>query len=106
MAVSRRAATAYRLFMAACLGLSASPTFADEDPVPLGKITRETAEDLVVDGLGRVPLGQVPVALYKVADFARTIGEAAVEREDRTRGADIILMRSDAALISGLVAQG
>src|SRR4051812_26936439 len=106
MTLSRRAATVYRLVIAASLGLSASPTFADADPVPLNRIAQDMAETLIVDGLGHVPLGQAPVALYKVADFVRTIGEAAVEKEDRTRGADIILMRSDAALIHGLVAQG
>jgi hypothetical protein len=53
-----------------------------------------------------LPLGYVPVKLYKLADFGRQIGVAAVEKEEETRNGDIVLMRADAALISGLVARG
>lgn len=82
------------------------PARAAEDPVPLNKIFRETGESLVVDTLGKLPLGTIPVAIYKVADFGREIGVAAVEKEEKTRDGEVVLMRADAALLKGLVARG
>lgn len=98
----RRGAIAAGL-IAAFLAGSAS---AEEGPVPFGKIGRDAAESMIVDGLGKVPLGQIPVAGYKLAMFAKDVGNAAVEKEERTRDGDIMLMRADAALLKGLVAQG
>ena len=75
-------------------------------PNPVFKVVRESGEDMVVDALGKVPLGKVPVAIYKVADFGRELGVAATEREDKSLGANIILVNADAALFKGMVARG
>jgi len=92
------------LVCAACVSAS------EQDPLPINTIVAETARDvrnsMIVDGLGKIPLGQIPVALYRVADFSREIGVAAVDKEDRTRDAQIVLLDADAALIQGLVARG
>lgn len=106
--LKRRAAA--RLLVGALLASVAWVSVARQDPLPINTLAAETARDvrnsMIVDGLGRMPLGQIPVVLYKVADFSREIGVAAVDKEDRTRDAQIVLLDADAALIQGLVARG
>lgn len=77
-----------------------------DDPKPFFKIIRETGEETIIDALGAHPLGKLPVAIYKAADFARQVGVAATEREDASRSATMVLVNADAALLKGMIAQG
>lgn len=75
-------------------------------PIPFNKIAQDTGESLVVEGIGAFPLGRIPVAGYKAADFVRLIGEAAVEKEALAQRAEIVLMNADAARLKRLVTAG
>lgn len=72
-------------------------------PIPFNKIAQDTGESLVVEGIGAFPLGRIPVAGYKVVDFVRLVGEAAVEKEALAQRAEIVLMNADAARLKRLV---
>lgn len=78
----------------------------EKGPIPFNKIAQDTGESLVVEGIGAFPLGRIPVAGYKAADFVRLVGEAAVEKEVLEQRAEIVLMNADAARLKRLVAAG
>jgi hypothetical protein len=79
---------------------------ASDEPSPTHAVGREAAEKLVIEGLGLTPLGKPWVATYKVADFARKVGVAAVELETRATEAKLMLISADGALLEGLRARG
>jgi hypothetical protein len=92
--------------MAVCVLMSGNAWTEESDPKPLSEVAWGAGEEEVIDVLGKVPLGKIPVAVYKVVDFGRELGVAATEREDQTLGADMILMNADAALLKGMHARG
>lgn len=94
------------LLFAISAGASCFAAGAEQGPIPFNKIATEGRDTLIVETLGTLPLGRIPVAGYKVVEFARYVGEAAVEKEDDALRAEVVLMNADAARLKRLVAAG
>lgn len=79
-----------------------NPTFAK-----VSKVMLEPFESLVLGGLGAMgPVGATAAGVYKVADVARALGAAATNNEDRTLGAELLAITSDAEFLKARLAQG
>lgn len=105
-AAGRRALSVAILLSAISVCAPCFAADAEEGPIPFNKIAQDTGESLVVEGIGAFPLGRIPVAGYKVVDFVRLVGEAAVEKEALVQHAEIVLMNADAARLKRLVTAG
>ena len=89
---------------------------------PLYTVSSSVAQDSVVEGLWSLRKWRTAVArglpkvasgaafwgvvAYEATDFSLDVGISAVDREDRTLGAKLILINADAAVLKGLRAQG
>jgi hypothetical protein len=98
------------------------PTPTADEPIPLSRLlldaannrtlaasgkALETFESMTLEGLKATgPAGAAAVVAYKVADLGRALGVAAVDREDRTIGAELVVISSDAALLKRLQIEG
>ncbi len=100
---ARRALSVAILLSAISAGRPCFAAGTEEGPIPFNKIAQNAGESLVVEGIGAFPLGRIPVAGYKVVDFVRLVGEAAVEKEALAQRAEIVLMNADAARLKRLV---
>jgi hypothetical protein len=99
----RIAIKAAALGLTACAILASVPAAAvgtedDPAPIPFSRITQDFAGDTVAEAAfhSSVPILIVAGATYKLADLAHDIGDAAVNREDRWVGAEMILADDDA----------
>jgi hypothetical protein len=110
MGAAGRCGRSVAILLMACMGASCFTVSAggggENGPIPFNKIAIEGRDTLIVETLGTLPLGRIPVAGYKVAEFARYVGEAAVEKEDETLRAEVVLMNADAVRLKRLVAAG
>jgi hypothetical protein len=79
---------------------------ANDDPKPFNKFAAESAEELFVAGAGMTLYGEIPVALFKGADYAHKVGDLAIKREDEVVRGEMILINRDAARLKALHAAG
>lgn len=101
-----RIAVMLSLLLPVHLCAAATGQVGEQGPIPFNKLTTDAHNTLIVDTLGKMPLGRIPVAGYKLFDYARLVGEAAVEKEDEALRAEVVLMNADAARLKRLVAAG
>jgi hypothetical protein len=94
--------------------------------VPYSELAKDVGKDMLVSGLRDFVNHEIkegalksvvaagleetiaagPFTAYKVADLSMDIGLAATERQDKTLGAEMIMVKADAALLRGLHEQG
>jgi hypothetical protein len=96
-----------RTFAVAILaaGLAAAPLTAAALQ-PVYQIPLDVTEKALVAGAKVIPGGWVAVGFDKVLDLSAKLGKAGLEREDETRGAEMVIANRDAALLKSLTDNG
>ena len=89
-----------------CSGSDLVATQDSPDLSPLYSYVQSISEDVAIDAIGSTPLGAPYVTAYKVADFARELGEAGVEAESASLDGSLLLIGRQAALLKDMHARG
>lgn len=94
--------------MFVCAPVVLAETEHHSGPIPFARIGADFAGDALADAAfhSPVPILIVAGATYKVADLAHDLGDAAVDREDRWLGAEMILADDDAKRLKAIGAAG
>jgi hypothetical protein len=86
-------------------GLATTPLTASALQ-PVYQAALDVTEKAVVAGAEVIPGGSVAVVFDKVVNITEQLGEAGLQREDETRGAEMVIANRDAALLKRLTDEG
>lgn len=94
------------LLAVAVLGAIAAAQAAQ--PVPFSRIGKDMLGDTLASAAinSKIPVLMAAGGMYKVADIAHDLGDAAIDKEDRFLGAEMYLVNQDAASLKKIEADG